>query len=242
LPRLLPPARVAVLGPTYAEHAPAWRRAGHAVRELAALDEAEDNTEILVLVNPNNPDGRVVPRAELVWFAEKGVRLFVDEAFADLEPVESLVPVLPPRSVILRSFGKTYGLAGVRLGFAVAEPPFAQMVREALGPWAVSGPTLAVGGAALADEAWRTGAAVERRADARRLDALLVGAGCAVVGGTSLFRLVGHERAEALFMHLGRAGLFVRAFAEAPTRLRLGLPGDAQAWDRLAGALASFRP
>ena len=123
LPILWPRSRVAVLGPTYAEHAHAWRGAGHEVAEISSLDEI-GGADILVLVNPNNPDGRTLERAVLLEEAgrlrRRGGWLVVDEAFADFDAGETLVPVLPDNAIVLRSFGKTYGLAGIRLGFAIA--------------------------------------------------------------------------------------------------------------------------
>ncbi|MGY2051089.1 threonine-phosphate decarboxylase CobD [Methylobacterium sp. JK268] len=241
LPVLRPQGRVAVIGPTYAEHAAAWAQAGHAVATVANLDEAA-RADVAVVVNPNNPDGRVTPRPALLEaagrLAERGGLLVVDEAFADLEPVASLCEAVPEAAMVLRSFGKTYGLAGLRLGFAVARAPLAARLRAALGPWAVSGPAIAAGLAALPDRAWREAAAASRRADAERLDGLLAQAGARLVGGTCLFRTADFPDAPALFARLGRAGLFVRRFEAAPDRLRFGLPGTAAAWERLERALA----
>lgn len=240
LPRLRPRGSVAILGPTYAEHAAAWRAGGHEVIETASLDEPVD---VVVAVNPNNPDGRVLLRADLLRAAERlgrnGGWLVVDEAFGDLEPVESLAPVLPAAAIVLRSFGKTYGLAGLRLGFALADRRIAHPLRSALGPWAVSGPAIAIGARALADEAWRRSAAADRAVDAQRLDGLLAPIG-RVIGGTCLFRLVETPDAPQLFDHLGRSGIWVRRFPAMPHRLRFGLPGTEIAVERLRTALLAF--
>lgn len=238
IPRLRPPGRVAVVGPTYAEHAASWARAGHAVSEAADLDAPAD---VVVVVNPNNPDGRVVPARDLAAaaarLAGRGGLLVVDEAFVDLEPVESLCGAPPAGCLVLRSFGKTYGLAGLRLGFAVAEEPLIGRLRRAIGPWAVSGPAIAIGRRALADTAWRREAVAARARDAARLDGLLGSAGGRIVGWTSLFRTADFSDGPALFGRLGRAGIFVRRFEAAPARLRFGLPPDEAAWIRLAAAL-----
>jgi len=244
LPRLAPSAPVAVLGPTYAEHAHAWRKAGFAVTEVANLAEGE-TAATLVVVNPNNPDGRVLPKLELARLAEhcvgRGGLLVVDEAFADFTPEASIVRDLPPGTVVLRSFGKTYGLAGLRLGFAIGAPELMERLRAALGPWSVAGPALHVGALALADHGWLARTAGERARDAARLDALLAPHG-RVVGGTSLFRLLETPAAPALFAHLGRLGIYVRRFQQAPERLRFGLPGDEAGWSRLRAALAGDVP
>jgi cobalamin biosynthesis protein CobC len=241
LPGLVSPSRVAVLGPTYGEHAAAWRRAGHDVFEVSDLKDAAD-ARILVVVNPNNPTGRIVPPAELrraaqVLDARVGF-LIVDEAFADVMPRQaSLVPDMPPAAIVLRSFGKAYGLAGLRLGFAIAPAETAQRLRDRLGPWPVSGPAIAIGTAALADDRWLENTLQRLERGCERLDALLADAGCTLLGGTPLFRLVAHGSASRLAATLGARGVLVRAFAQQPTWLRFGLPGPEAAWQRLADAL-----
>ena len=173
LPRLLPLGRVAVLSPTYAEHAAAWAQAGHAVFETAEAVDADT----VVMVRPNNPDGAVADGGAVLRLAARGGLLVVDEAFADLEGC-SLAPAMPrPGLLLLRSFGKTYGLAGLRLGFAVADPGLAARLRQALGPWAVSGPAVWAGLLALPDTAWRDAAAARLAGEAARLDDRLGRAG-----------------------------------------------------------------
>ncbi|WP_035690725.1 threonine-phosphate decarboxylase CobD [Azospirillum halopraeferens] len=239
LPRLRPPGRVAVAGPTYAEHARGWAAAGHAVATVAAVADAGD-ADVVVVVNPNNPDGRIVPPDEILAVAERqaarGGWLVVDEAFADVAPAASVAAAAGERQglVALRSFGKFYGLAGVRLGFALAEPVLAAAVRAAVGPWAVAGPALAIGTAALEDDAWAQ-ATRRRLADASAaLDRRLTGGGLVVDGGTDLFRLIRDARAPALYRALGRAGILVRRFPDRPDLLRLGLPADEDAAVRLS--------
>jgi cobalamin biosynthesis protein CobC len=241
--RLARPSSAAVLGPTYAEHARVATLAGHAVREVTAIDDLV-GADLAVVVNPNNPDGRIVARDALLALADSlapGV-LVVDEAFMDVGPTgASLAPdVARPNLVVLRSFGKFFGLAGVRLGFALASPNLAGRLRAALGPWAVSGPALAIGTVALADAVWIAQTRTRLTSAAHRLDALLVKAGLDVVGGTTLFRLVRTPAAMELFHHLGRTGIFVRSFVGHPTLLRFGLSGAEPQWQRLAAALAGF--
>lgn len=242
LPRLWPLREIAVLGPTYAEHASAWRRGGAAVRCVGTPEQAGE-ADGIVLCNPNNPDGRRIAAAELLAVADRlaarGGLLVADEAFADLEPQGiSLAQSLPhPAIVVLRSFGKTYGLAGLRLGFALASPERAEAIRAALGPWAVSGPALCIGARALADPDWLEAARRRLHHDVAQLDALLRGAGLRVLGGTLLFRLIQTPSAAAIFERLGRAGILVRRFDGQPDRLRFGLPGVASEWARLRAAL-----
>lgn len=234
LPRLVAPSRVAVIGPTYAEHAAAWTRSGHAVRMVAEPEEAE-GSDVVVAVSPNNPDGRIFPAEALRRAVGPDALIVLDQAFADLEAVEAARP--DSSLVVLRSFGKTYGLAGLRLGFALAEPALVRRIEVALGPWAVSGPAIAAGCAALPDAAWRREAAAARAQDAGRLDRMILRAGGRIVGGTCLFRTAAFDGAADLFRRLGEAGIYVRRFSETPQRLRFGLPPDKAAWCRLSRVL-----
>jgi len=143
--------------------------------------------------------------------------------------------------IVLRSFGKFFGLAGIRLGFALAAPVLAARLGAALGPWAVSSPAPAVGAKALADAVWRARTWRRLEKAAKRLDTILGNGGLDIVGGTSLFRLARTLEAGALFRHLGRAGILVRAFSDHPSWLRFGLPANKREWQRLDDSLASFR-
>lgn len=243
LPRLMEPSRVTVVGPTYAEHAAAWTSAGHEV-EVADGETVHSDSRVVVLVNPNNPDGhRYAPEGLLDLAAALHRRhglLVVDEAFADVAPELSLAGRVVPGLVILRSVGKFFGLAGLRLGFAVSAPEFAARLRSAIGPWAISGAALSVGTVALADMGWIAGMRRRLRADAVALDEILNGAGLAVSGGTDLFRLAIAPRAWMLYDHLGQRGVLVRPFAEQARWLRFGLPGGTVGRERLRRALADW--
>lgn len=232
LPRLVARSRVAVLGPTYEEHAHCWARQGHDVAIVSDFHRAD----VTIVVNPNNPTGKLLPREML--HQDRGL-LIVDEAFVDfLPPSASLASALPANTIVLRSFGKAYGLAGARLGFAIAEKPIVDRIRDELGPWAVSGPALEIGRRALGDEAWLEAATARLAADRQKLDALLMSAGCKILGGTPLFCLVRHPDAAGLAEKLGRQGIHVRRFAREPQWLRFGLPANAGEFDRVAAALA----
>ena len=159
LPFLFASQPVAVIGPTYGEHEAAWARAGHEVLAADGLATAEASARIVVVVNPNNPDGRIVDPALLRnlarRLASRGGVLVVDEAFADVTPDASVAPVAGRDGlVVLRSLGKFYGLAGARLGIALTTMPLAARLGDILGPWAVSGPALFAGRAALSDRVW----------------------------------------------------------------------------------------
>ena len=239
VPRLSEPGRAAVLSPSYNEHAAALSAQGWDVAPAPDLDTMA-GADLAVVVNPNNPDGRRWPPKALAALAGRVGRLAVDESFADPEAGLSLSPHLADfgeRVVILRSFGKFYGLAGLRLGFALAGPGTAAQLRALAGPWAVSGPALAIGAAALADADWQATTAKRLQADSARLQALTSRAGWPLVGGCALFVTVETGDARAARDRLARARIWTRAFPYSRGWLRLGLPGDEAEWARLAAAL-----
>ena len=239
---LIPNGRAAILGPTYAEHARVAALAGHEVATVTS-PEGIGAACLAIVVNPNNPDGRLLEREDLVAVAERlnagGGLLAVDEAFMDVGPrEESLCSKVDKESlVVLRSFGKFFGLAGLRLSFAVAPRDLAARLRARLGPWPVSGPALGIGLRALNDPAWSARTRATLRQAAVRLATLLGDAGLEAVGGTDLFRLVRSADAPSIFTRLGRAGIYVRRFDDHPEWLRFGLPGSEDAWVRLERAL-----
>jgi cobalamin biosynthesis protein CobC len=242
---LVRPGRAAILSPTYNEHARAARLTGHSVietRESAALGDAD----LVIVTNPNSPDGRFIEREALLALAAKlrarGGVLVVDEAFMEVGPrgFSLAGDVGRGNLIVLRSFGKFFGLAGIRLGFALLDQPSAVRLAAMLGPWAVSGPALAIGTAALADTAWIEATRHRLVEASGRLDGILIGAGLGIPGGTALFRLVRTAAAPALFHHLGRAGILVREFPDNTTWLRFGLPAGEEEWQRLQIAMDAF--
>jgi cobalamin biosynthetic protein CobC len=238
LPRLLPARRIAIALRTYGGHAEAWRAVG---AELVPADVPA--VDLRVIVNPDNPDGRALSSDQIAGLTDSP--LLVDEAFVEADPHRSVASVAGApghqRLIVLRSFGKFYGLAGLRLGFLVAEPALAARVRQAIGDWPVSGPAIAAGLAAYADPTWADETRRRLVEDAARLDALLNQADFEIIGGTSLFRLTRAADAPRRFEVLARAGILTRPFAWDETLLRFGLPGPQADWLRLADALERFR-
>ncbi len=235
-----PGSFAAILSPTYAEHARAARMAGYDVREVEETDQLAE-ADLAVIVNPNNPTGRTIPKAELLELAarmrRKGGLLVVDEAFHDVSKHPGLADAVDAGGLlVLRSFGKFYGMAGVRLGFAISRPDIVARIEGELGPWSVSGPALYIANEALADHMWKTDMRERLLGKASRLDALLADRGIAVDGGTSLFRYIRHPQAQMIFDVLGRNGVFIRRFEDRPEDLRIGLPAEDQ-WRRLERAL-----
>ncbi|WP_347311929.1 threonine-phosphate decarboxylase CobD [Defluviimonas sp. SAOS-178_SWC] len=237
IPRLGPPGRARVLGPTYNEHAGSLAAAGWQVTEVADL-EALGDADLAVVVNPNNPDGRRHKPEVLLDIAGRVGRLVVDESFADPAPDLSLAAESGrPGLFVLRSFGKFYGLAGLRLGFVLGAEAEIALLSEMAGPWPVAGPAIEIGRAALSDRDW-TGTTIARlRAETERLDRLAVRAGWTVAGGCELFRLYDTGNAAAAQDMLARHRIWSRIFPYSDRWLRLGLPGSEAEWARLDEAM-----
>ena len=234
LPRLFAAKNVGIRGLTYSEHARAWGACGANVTIVEDIEQLIEK-DVAVVVNPNNPDGRLLPVEDLRRLADelaaRGGLLVLDEAFVDLlGPSASLVPCLPSAAiVVLRSFGKTFGLAGIRLGFAIAPPPLAEIIRAALGPWAISGAAALLGSEAFSDPSWFAAMREKLTADGAELDIVLRAAGAKIIGSTPLYRLVEHKDAFSWFFDLAGAGILVRPFEARSNWLRFGIPaGDGE--------------
>lgn len=223
IPLLAAPGRVRIAAPTYNEHGRAFDAAG--------WNRVDGEAEAAVVVHPNNPDGRffALPDAPLA---------VIDESFCDISPEASLIAhATRPGVIVLKSFGKFWGLAGLRLGFAIGDPALLARLAQMMGPWPVSGPALAIGAAALRDVHWAEATRARLARDAARLDALMQAAGAGLVGGTPLFRLYDTEDAALWQDRLARHRIWTRIFPYSARWLRLGLPGGAEDWARLEAAL-----
>lgn len=247
LPQLRMPSRVVVAGPSYAEHAHHWRAHGHAMREVPYqdLEAALPDCEVMVVCNPNNPTGAIVaPETLLDWAAQLAQRagwLVVDEAFGDVTPAASVAAWSNrPGLIVLRSIGKFFGLAGARVGFVGAHAELLSMLSSALGPWAVSGPAQQIARSALLDLAWQSATRAALSQQGGRLHALLARHGIAAQG-TALFQWWPEPSAQAFHEHMARRGIWVRLFTQGACGIRLGLPPDDTAWQRLGTALDEWK-
>ncbi|MDI3337516.1 threonine-phosphate decarboxylase CobD [Defluviimonas aestuarii] len=237
VPRLDPPGHARVLAPTYNEHAAALRSAGWQVEEVAEPGDLA-GADLAVLVNPNNPDGRYLPPLDVLALASRVGRLIVDESFADPYPAMSVASQAGHEGmIVLRSFGKFYGLAGLRLGFVLGADADIAALSDMAGPWPVSGVAIEVGSAALADRQWALETTARLMTETARLDALAEVAGWTFQGGTALFRLYDTGDAQVAQERLALAHIWSRIFPYSTGWIRLGLPGGEAEWARVANAL-----
>ncbi|NKB51459.1 MAG: threonine-phosphate decarboxylase [Rhizobiaceae bacterium] len=245
LPYLYKPQPIAIVGFTYQEHGVCWQRAGHEVYMTDGLNSAEATARIVIVVNPNNPDGRVFERNELSLLARrlaaKGGLLVVDESFADVLPEHSIAEEAGRDGLfVMRSLGKFFGLAGVRFGVGLTTPAIATRLDERLGPWAVSGPALAIADKAMRDQTWQKRNFRKLTNAREKLAAVLEKHAIEVLGGTLLFALIRHDKAEELWAHLANAHILTRPFPGKTDWLRVGLPNGRSQFNKLDKALARF--
>lgn len=231
LPVLLGRVTVDIVGPTYGAHAEAWRAALLAPMAIEPQQAHWSGSDVLVIVNPNNPNGHVFSKAELLNILRQretqGRWLVIDESFGECAPEASMADVSSDRLIVLRSFGKFFGLAGVRLGFAIASASVKASLRALTGDWPVSADAIAMGKQAYSDQAWSQATLETLQTQAVRLDEVLTRSGFEVIGGTCLFRLARHDAAHDWFWQLCRRGILTRPFDHTPDVLRFGLPRPA---------------
>lgn len=232
IPSLLPTGTVRIVERTYNEHEAAFRAHGWSV----VRGEEGERADARVVVHPNNPTGFTWSGADE---APGRPLLVVDESFCDISLGNTHVRSIAtePGVLILKSLGKFWGLAGLRLGFVIGDPALVAQLRDALGPWPVSGPALAIGRAALEDMDWANRTRQRLHVDVARLDALMQSKGAEVAGGTALFRLYKVDDAAAWQARLAKGRIWSRVFPYEPSWLRLGLPSDA-GWAKLEAVLA----
>ena len=243
LPLLRPAGTTGIITPSYAEHAYAWKKAGHKIVAMAAneIDQHITQLDTLILVNPNNPTACTYSQKKcLGWLENLNQRqgwLIIDEAFIDCTPELSLSKLLPLKGlIILRSIGKFFGLAGLRAGFVLAEPEVLSTLNELLGPWALSNPSRFVCAHVLQDKAWQEQACKQLQQHSQRLNGLLRDYQLSPTGSTHLFQWVQTKKATQLHQQLAQQAVFTRLFSQ-PASLRFGLPGNESQWQHLESAL-----
>ncbi|MEH6402157.1 MAG: threonine-phosphate decarboxylase CobD [Sneathiella sp.] len=246
IPTLRQQSTIAILSPTYAEHANCWKLAGHEVLEVASLTQIPSAADVVVVVSPNNPTGRFADTEVLLKLqkklSNKGGWLIVDEAFMDMTPSSSSTLYLPQENtLILKSFGKFFGLAGLRLGFVIGDEKIVSRINSCLGPWALSGIASHVGATAFKDPNWSRITREKLKRDSQRLRDLLIQAQMKIIGGTDLFTLITMQDASSLFTHLCTNRILTRPFPERPEHLRIGLPTGEENWQRLSTALSDWK-
>ena len=250
LPRVIAahrgPGRVGVPAVGYAEHGRAWAAAGHEIvtyDDLPGLSALSHTLDHAVVITPNNPTGERADIERLCALAHglgrRNGLLLVDAAFADCNDGLDHGG-LPANALVLRSLGKFFGLAGLRLGFMIGRGPAATALHEQLQPWGVSHPARWIGRHALVDRAWQAGQHRRIIDSSRSLVELLdQHFSYQVVASAGLFASVffdDDERAGRVHTALAEQAIWTR-LGDDGRWLRFGLPGGGSAAARLDAAL-----
>ncbi len=170
LPKLLADFPVLIPKLGYQEHVKYWQEKRATIIYYGSDKKDSTVTEInqaladnpeqhLVVINPNNPTGVLIDKEQLLNWAGQLARqayLIIDEAFIDTHKEQSVLSEsLPDNIIVLRSFGKFFGLAGVRLGYCFANKTILAQLQKKLGLWQVNGPAQSLAIKALGDNKWQ---------------------------------------------------------------------------------------
>ena len=237
LPTLFPATRVWIAEESYEEYRFHWQQR-HRVENFSTLpvDDQIQSGDIVIVINPNNPTANYYSPAQLLALAEQLQQhngwLIVDEAFMDATPEHSLLPQIAGHDnvILLRSLGKFFGLAGIRVGFVFARESVRAELAQRLGPWAISHPARHIAIQALRDTSWqRHNRERLKHAGAALHDLLAQHFPGHAIHSTPLFAsliLTQHDAVLRWQSRLAKQGIWVRAFTPS-NRLRLGVTNDA---------------
>ncbi|MFE6198398.1 Rv2231c family pyridoxal phosphate-dependent protein CobC [Streptomyces sp. NPDC057838] len=244
LARALKVRRPVVVHPQFTEPEAALRDAGHTVGRVLLREEdgfrldpaaVPEDADLVVIGNPTNPTSVLHPADAVASLARPGRVLVVDEAFMDAVPGEreSLAGRTDvPGLVVLRSLTKTWGLAGLRIGYVLAGPETVEDLERAQPLWPVSTPALAAAEACVGPRAVAEAAHVAHRIAADRAHLLTGLAHFAPAG----LRVAGPAQGPFLLIRLPRAAAVRHRLRELGYAVRRGdtFPGLDEEWLRLA--------
>ena len=230
-----------ILSPTYSEYEIVLKNLGWKVVKVQNLVDLS-NADLALLVNPNNPDGRVAEKKEILELTPYAKEIIIDESFADLRPENSIVSSISDNDIIVfKSLGKFFGLPGIRLGFVIAKKSKIRVLKKFTGPWNISGPALEVGVRALSDQSWINSTKLRLAEGSERIKRLVSHSEkLKVIGSTGFFILVETHDAKNARVHFAERKIWTRVFDYSDKWMRIGIPGDEKSWRKLEDALADF--
>ena len=239
----LPSSTVAIPSLGYQEHRYSWQLAGHEIHYYRSLIElgsliSSNQVEHAVLINPNNPTGELVSANEVNNIAQKLTGLLVvDEAFMDLhqhsddKDHQSAIKQPHENQIVLRSVGKFFGLAGLRVGFVIGTHPIVKGLSLLLEPWSLNHASQYITTKMLTDADWHRSQAIKINAESKNFENIIRGFSHIMLNG----------------FHISNGGLFITVFAnksslnEIHTTLaksgiwsRLHNPNDEHSWIRFS--------
>ncbi|MGB0495833.1 MAG: threonine-phosphate decarboxylase CobD [Kangiellaceae bacterium] len=237
------PAKIWLPKVGYKEHQKHWISNGFSITHYVELPNASDLEEnsVVVVINPNNPSGAVYDSKILLelanTLAKKNGLLIIDEAFIDSNLSLSIATKAShfKNLIILRSIGKFFGLAGIRLGFAFANDTWLKQLKVKLGEWPISGPSLYIAEKALSDSSWQSAQRFRLDKQSMALHSLLRRVFNLNSKGCNLFRTINLANATEIFESLCKQAVYVR-LTDDKKSLRFGIP-DSDGFFRLEKAL-----
>jgi len=226
-------------------------RYGHDLEQMAA--SIEPGTKLVFIANPNNPTGTHVPSVELERFiaaVPPQVLVVVDEAYVEYAQARDYTSVLPslsryPNLIVTRTFSKAYGLAGLRVGYAVSSPAIADLLNRVRQPFNVNSVALAAAQAALADDDYLARSVALNRAGMQQLTEAFRARRLPYIPSIGNFIAMDLQRtAGPVYEALLRRGVIVRPIANygLPNHLRVTIGTEAEnqffidALDRVLGS------
>ncbi len=256
IPQQIETSNVAIPVLGYQEHRHSWELAGHTIHfyqstsELNTLIDSK-KVEHAVVINPNNPTGELITAVNIDRIAKKlSGLLIVDEAFMDIHEynqiqtnesnesdttpdstIESAIAHPHDNQIVLRSVGKFFGLAGLRVGFAVGKHPIIKTLEAILEPWSLNHASQLIATKMLNDTVWQQSQALKIKSESKHFENIIRGFSHITLNN----------------FHISNGGLFITLFANKKSlqqthRLlaeygiwtRLHNPDDQQAWLRFS--------
>ena len=225
LPFLFPNKTVSILSPTYNEYQNVFSNSLKKIINVKNLSELK-KSQIAIICNPNNPDGKLYSNEDLLKISKNVEYLIIDESFMDQYPRKSLSHKLDDQTniLILRSFGKFFGLAGIRLGFLISNKEIDKKIQFLVGTWPISNVAINVASKALIDDVWIMNTISFLKEGSYFLDCLASEISWKVVGGTNLYRLYETPNADDAQYKLANFKIWSRRFTYSKKWIRLGIP------------------
>ena len=224
---------VAILGPTYNEYEKTFKKSGiktQTVSELSGLS----SSDIAIIVNPNNPTGKVIADETLDELSKKVRILIIDESF---KMFSSRKTQKFNNIIQINSLGKFFGLAGVRLGFVSGPSDFIKTVKAILGPWPVSTLAAEIGIVALNDKVWISEMEKILVTESNTLLEACSSKNWELIGKTSLFHTYATSSCLEVEKQFAAHGIWIRTFDYSKTWVRFGIPTSENEWTRVKRAL-----
>ena len=221
---------VKILSPTYNEYENCFRNFGFNIEKVYNFSDLKE-AQIAIVVNPNNPTGKWYTEQELETLSKKVEYLIIDQSFHSISSRKT--QKLKKNIIRINSFGKFFGLAGIRLGFVSGPFEIIKSLEKLVGPWQVSNFALDIGLQALTDSKWIFTAEKTLMQSSQNLKDLFVPVNWKLIGDTFLFHTYSTENAKKIEEQFAMEQIWIRTFDYSDKWVRIGIPGKEEEWERI---------